>query len=62
MFEIPKIITVTIVKWIIAWKKYIFAGLVKDQLQVSLLPANFEWDGVAHCRNVRALGRVSYID
>ena len=46
MFQIPKIITVTIMKWIIAWKKYVFAGLVMDQLQVSLLPANFESDGM----------------
>jgi len=43
-----KMIAVKIVKWIIAWKKYILLTLwrMQSQLKVFLLAVNFESDGM----------------
>ena len=48
MLQTPKMIAVRIVKWIIAWKKYILVTLwrMPSQLQVFLLLASFESDGM----------------
>ena len=49
------------VKWVIAWMKIDFAGLVKDDKSVAgfLLPANFESDEMASHKHGLASKTVS---
>jgi len=53
MLQTPKMIAVKIVKWIIAREKYILLTLwrMQSQLQVFLLPVNFESDGMTSCKH-----------
>ena len=48
VLQTPKMIAVKIVKWVIAWKKYILVTLwrMQSQLPVFVLPANFELDSM----------------
>jgi len=57
MLQTPKMIAVKIVKWIVAWKKYILLTLwrMQSQLQVFLLPANFEVDGMMSLKHSLAV-------
>ena len=48
VLQTPKMVTVKIVKWIIVWKTYILLTLCRtpSQLQVFLVAAGFELDGL----------------